>query len=121
MAKKMLAPHPDSGTHHRGLVDLFTGRLQVYSSTTPSGYSRPGMEKVKEHGYGSELSEVELETYAQGDEKESFECGRENDPVMPNIWLPEGVLPGFKDISLQFFWVSSCLYCWYFFSTNLSL
>jgi len=24
---------------------------------------------------------------------------------MPNIWLPEGVLPGFKEACLDFFWV----------------
>jgi len=25
---------------------------------------------------------------------------------MPNIWLPDGVLPGFKEACLDFFWVS---------------
>jgi hypothetical protein len=39
------------------------------------------------------------------DVKESFECGREGDEVMPNIWLPDGVLPGFKETCLEFFWV----------------
>jgi hypothetical protein len=24
---------------------------------------------------------------------------------MPNIWLPEGILPGFKEACLGFFWV----------------
>ena len=42
----------------------------------------------------------------QKDIKESFEVGREDDPVMPNIWYPEGVLPGFQDACLDFFWVS---------------
>lgn len=25
---------------------------------------------------------------------------------MPNIWLPDGVLPGFKETCLDYFWVS---------------
>ena len=39
------------------------------------------------------------------DVKESFESGREDDPAMPNIWLPEGVLPGFKEACLDMYWV----------------
>ena len=39
------------------------------------------------------------------DVKESFECGREECTEMPNIWLPEAVLPGFKEACLDFFWV----------------
>ncbi|KAG6841591.1 hypothetical protein C0991_009347 [Blastosporella zonata] len=37
------------------------------------------------------------------DVKESFESGLEGDEAMPNIWLPEDVLPGFKDACLDFF------------------
>lgn len=39
------------------------------------------------------------------DVKESFESGREDDVAMPNIWLPDGVLPGFKEACLDFFLV----------------
>jgi hypothetical protein len=39
------------------------------------------------------------------DVKDSFSCGHENDTVMPNIWLPDGVLPDFKETCLDFFWV----------------
>lgn len=39
------------------------------------------------------------------DAKESFECGREDDPGMDNIWLPDDYLPGFKEGCLDFFWV----------------
>jgi len=35
--------------------------------------------------------------------KESFEVEREDDPVMPKIRYPDGVLPGFKDACLDFF------------------
>ncbi|VDC04330.1 unnamed protein product [Peniophora sp. CBMAI 1063] len=81
---KHLAPHPASGTHHRG-------------------YSAPGKEKVVQHIYDrNELDELRNRT---PDVKESFEVGREDDPVMPNIWLPENTLPGFKDASLRFYWI----------------
>ncbi|GLB45690.1 putative clavaminate synthase-like protein [Lyophyllum shimeji] len=80
---KMLAPHPASGTHHRG-------------------YSPPGLEKVSQHLY--DTSELAKNRAKAQDVKESFECGREEDEAMPNIWLPDGVLPGFKEAALDFFW-----------------
>ncbi|KAJ6523098.1 Clavaminate synthase-like protein [Mycena vulgaris] len=84
MDVKMLAPHPPSGTHHRG-------------------YSAPGQEKVSQHVYDADAI---AEHRAQApDAKESFECGREGDEVMPNIWLPDGILPGFKEECLEFFWL----------------
>ena len=30
-------------------------------------------------------------------DQESYEIGSENDPVQQNIWLPEDVLPGFRN------------------------
>jgi len=51
-------------------------------------------------------TDTEVEEF-QKDIKESFEAGREDDPVMPNIWYPDGVLPGFKDACLDFFWVGA--------------
>ncbi|TFK37210.1 thymine dioxygenase [Crucibulum laeve] len=80
---KQLAPHPPSGTHHRG-------------------YSAPGVEKVVQHIYDS--TEVAQNRAKAPDVKESFESGREDDEAMPNIWLPEGVLPGFKEACLDFYW-----------------
>jgi len=80
---KQLAPHPPSGTHHRG-------------------WSAPGVEKVVQHLYDTD--EIASSRAKALDCKESFECGREDDPNMPNIWLPEGVLPGFNDACLDFYW-----------------
>ncbi|KAH9841554.1 Clavaminate synthase-like protein [Rhodofomes roseus] len=81
---KMLAPHPPSGTHHRG-------------------YSPPGKEKVVQHIYDEkELAKIRAKA---PDAKESFEVGREEDAAMTNIWLPDGVFPGFKEACLDFFWV----------------
>ncbi len=39
------------------------------------------------------------------DVKESFECGWEENAGMPNIWLPDGILPGFKEACTDFYWV----------------
>ncbi|KAG6917417.1 hypothetical protein DXG01_002686 [Tephrocybe rancida] len=83
--EKMLAPHPPSGTHHRG-------------------YSPPGLEKVTQHVY--DASELAANRAKLQDVKESFESGREEDETMPNIWLPENLLPGFKDACLEFFWAT---------------
>jgi hypothetical protein len=80
------------------------------------GYSAPGREKVyhlKSDGDDSDAKEniglTATEVEIQKDIKESFELGREDDPVMPNIWFPDGVLPGFKDACLDFFWVSASI------------
>lgn len=68
-----------------------------------AGYSPPGKEKVVQHIYDEkELAKVRAKA---PDVKESFEVGREEDPAMCNIWLPEGILPGFKETCLDFFWV----------------
>jgi len=77
---RMLAPHPDSGTHHRG-------------------YSYPSQEKVIQLSDSGDES-----TLAPPSMKESFDCGSEHDKYMPNIWLPEGILPGFKEACLSFYW-----------------
>ncbi|KAI0732023.1 thymine dioxygenase [Fomitopsis betulina] len=82
METKMLAPHP---------VDI----------PLPRGYSPPGQEKLSQHVYDKEeLAKLRAQA---PDVKEVFDCGREDDPI-PNIWLPDGILPGFKEASLDFFW-----------------
>ncbi|EKM57512.1 uncharacterized protein PHACADRAFT_138688 [Phanerochaete carnosa HHB-10118-sp] len=83
MDVKMLAPHPASGLHHRG-------------------YSAPGVEKIVREVF--DPNEIKKRRAQAPDMKESFECGREDDPLMPNIWLPEGMLPGFKEACLDFYW-----------------
>ena len=61
------------------------------------------MEKVSQHIYDdNELKEVRAKA---PDMKESFECGWEDYDIMPNIWLPEDVLPGFKEACMDFYWV----------------
>lgn len=70
------------------------------------GYSPPGQEKLSQHVYDKDEL-VKLRAQAP-DVKENFECGREDDPIA-NVWLPDGVLPGFKEACLDFFWVSRCL------------
>ncbi|KIJ27087.1 hypothetical protein M422DRAFT_191444 [Sphaerobolus stellatus SS14] len=81
MDKKQLAPHPPSGTHHRGSL----------------------LKKVSQHIYDSD--ELAKNRNKAPDVKESFEYGREEDENMPDIWLPDGFLPGFKEACLDFFWL----------------
>lgn len=77
--------------------------LAGHTSSFSVGYSAPGMEKVVQHLYDAdELAKNRKKT---PDVKESFEVGREHDEVMPNILLPDGILPGFNDACLDFFWV----------------
>jgi len=84
MEVKQLAPHPPSGTHHRG-------------------YSAPGREKVISSIDPDEKEVKEMRAKAP-EVKESFEVGREQDEYQPNIWLPDGALPGFSEACLDFFW-----------------
>ncbi|KAF8736234.1 hypothetical protein AX14_000673 [Amanita brunnescens Koide BX004] len=79
---KMLAPHPEIGTHHRG-------------------YSYPFQEKAIWYPDSSKDSKVVVPPPSL---KESFEVGSEDNDSMPNIWLPEGLLPGFKEACLAFYW-----------------
>lgn len=81
-AVKEMAPHPPQGWWHRG-------------------YSGIGREKVVQMVY-DETSIGNLRKVP--DFKESFEIGRDyNVGRMPNIWLPDEDLPGFKDFFVNFF------------------
>jgi hypothetical protein len=81
-------------------------QLQVHSSSHCRfpGYSRPSQEKVIQQSDSGDESTIP----PPPDMKESFECGSEDNEFLPNIWLPEGVLPGFKEACLSFYWVSVC-------------
>ncbi|KAI0169216.1 Clavaminate synthase-like protein [Hypoxylon sp. FL1284] len=79
--EKMKAPHPVGNMPHRGYSGL--GQEKVYSQ-----------EDVKAHGAAADVSR-EIRKIA--DFKESYEIGSEEDPVQQNIWLPDAVLPGFRD------------------------
>ncbi|KAI0972233.1 hypothetical protein F4678DRAFT_429696 [Xylaria arbuscula] len=86
--RKMLAPHPpgSSGVHR--------------------GYSWPGLEKVSQTVYadGDEEKQKQIQSREVPDVKESYEIGSEDNPRQPNIWLPEDVLPGFREFMTRFYW-----------------
>ncbi|KAF8200129.1 thymine dioxygenase [Pholiota molesta] len=94
MEIKQLAPHPESGAHHRG-------------------YSAPGREAVQKRthadrdGSGNDVANATTGHGAEvrRDIKENFEVGREDYEDMPNIWYPDGILPGFKEACLDFYWI----------------
>lgn len=88
LEKKMLAPHPDGPTVHRG-------------------YSYPGLEKVSQvissdEKLGEELRQVK-------DCKESYEIGSEQNSEQPNVWLPPSILPSFQPFMTTFYWSLSTL------------
>lgn len=83
-ADKDLAPHPPEGWYHRG-------------------YSGVGREKVVQMVYDKD-SIAELRKAP--DFKESFELGREDDTHTPNIWIPDEILPGFREFMVSYY--STC-------------
>jgi isopenicillin N synthase-like dioxygenase len=102
--EKMLAPHPDGPTVHRG-------------------YSWPGLEKVsqvisEDLEVGEKLRAVTdckvnvpgLYNLGNSDNdvsQESYEIGSEENDEQPNVWLPEAVLPGFRKFTTDFYWECS--------------
>ena len=101
--QKMLAPHPPGHRVHRG-------------------YSWPGLEKVSnsrgdesDEELVSKLRAVEdvkvcssapLDHGKPNTQKESYEIGSDDFAEQPNVWLPEGALPGFRDFATRFYWHS---------------
>lgn len=73
---------------------------------TVSGYSAPGSEKIIRYDDNEKESDP---TIGRGGARETFDVGSENDESMPNIWLPEETLPGFKRKCVEFFLVRSFL------------
>lgn len=85
--KKMLAPHPPGPDVHRG-------------------YSWPGLEKVSQyvHQDGADSDDEDAQLRQVQDCKESYEIGSETFADQPNQWLPEEVLPGFREFMTSFYW-----------------
>ncbi|KAK0610098.1 hypothetical protein B0T17DRAFT_565994 [Bombardia bombarda] len=80
---KMKAPHPAGPVPHRGYSAI--GVEKIYSREDVGDYA--GSEKK---------GEEEERLRGVRDYKESYEIGSEQDDQMPNIWLPDDVLPGFR-------------------------
>lgn len=85
-ADKMKAPHPNGHTPHRG-----------YSGT---GKERGAVKTAHE----TDDEDLKQQYMSTADYKESYEIGSEENRVQYNIWLPEDVLPGFRDFTTRFFW-----------------
>lgn len=79
--EKEKAPHPPEGWWHRG-------------------YSGLGREKVVQMVFDREnIGELRKVP----DVKESFEMGREDDELTPNIWPPASTIPGFREFFGSFY------------------
>lgn len=86
-SQKMLAPHPPGPNVHRG-------------------YSWPGLEKVSQYILqdGADAAAEDAALRQVQDCKESYEIGSEACASQPNQWLPEAVLPGFREFTTGFYW-----------------
>jgi len=82
---KMKALHPPGSAVHRG-------------------YSYPGLEKVSDV-LAEEVGDEGVEALRNvPDFKESYEIGSDEYADQPNQWLPEDVLPGFREFMTEFYW-----------------
>lgn len=89
---KDLAPHPLSGAHHRGTTKSFlTCNIQEHSL----GFSTLFREQIVQREREGLTNQKTLPSC-----KETFDCGAEDNAGMPNIWLPDGVLPGLSKYSV---------------------
>ncbi|KAG1906072.1 uncharacterized protein F5891DRAFT_975532 [Suillus fuscotomentosus] len=77
------------------------GFVYITNFGIPAGEVQEMFDWEKEIQYSDSGDEF---TIAPPSMKESFECGSEDNDFMPNIWLPDGVLPGFNEACLSFFW-----------------
>ncbi|KAI0354972.1 thymine dioxygenase [Trametes cingulata] len=82
MEVKMLAPHP--GVPHIN-----------------RGYIAPGVEKFTQSNDSEEVAQIR---HKEPDLIENFSCGHDESILGKNIWLPEGVLPGFNEACQKFYW-----------------
>ncbi|KAI9367936.1 hypothetical protein BJX61DRAFT_537663 [Aspergillus egyptiacus] len=82
--EKMKAPHPPGWAVHRG-------------------YSWPGLEKVTQIMDTGDAAEEREKLREVPDVKEVYDIGSENNTSQPNQWLPENVLPGFREFMVQFY------------------
>ncbi|TFK84104.1 thymine dioxygenase [Polyporus arcularius HHB13444] len=82
MEVKMLAPHP--GVPHIN-----------------RGYVAPGVEKFTQSNDSEEVAQMRNK---EPDLIENFSCGHDESVLGKNIWLPEGVLPGFNEACQDFYW-----------------
>ena len=82
---KLKAPHPKGLMPHRG-------------------YCQPGMEKAYTNSeLKTDSTEIRDERAQIVDFKEHYEIGSEEDENQNNIWLPEQVLPGFKEHCIKLY------------------
>ncbi|CAG8971839.1 hypothetical protein HYALB_00001950 [Hymenoscyphus albidus] len=91
---KMKAPHPDAMVPNRGYSDI--GREK--------GAAKTALETDDEAKKDNRLL-GRVNPYLQLTRlKESYEIGSEQNSVQYNIWLPEDVLPNFRQFTTKFFW-----------------
>ncbi|KAF8429579.1 flavonol synthase/flavanone 3-hydroxylase [Tirmania nivea] len=85
---KLKAPHPPESWNQRGYSQIGQEKISLYpdalNTGTETNIDRTGLTSVLEC-------------------KESFDLGRENDTIMPNIYPPPELLPNFRDVTMRLF------------------
>lgn len=97
--EKMKAPHPPGGAVHRGYS--YPGLEKVSQETRTEAVVVEALRQVKDCKVSARMLLLWGKTYI---EQESYEIGSEDDDEQPNVWLPDGVLPGFKEFTTEFYW-----------------
>lgn len=83
---KLKAPHPPEAWNQRGYSQFGQEKISLYPDALNTG---------TESKNTSPTDILEC--------KESFDLGRENDEIMPNIYPPPPLLPRFRDVTSQLF------------------
>ncbi|CAF9918244.1 MAG: hypothetical protein HETSPECPRED_003710 [Heterodermia speciosa] len=91
LEEKLKAPHPEGWTPHRGYSGI--GRENGGAKGALDAGDQAKMDP-------DDVSGLNMMTMKQ----ESYEVGSEYNKEDYNIWLPEEVLPGFRDLSLEIYW-----------------
>ncbi|KIL66413.1 hypothetical protein M378DRAFT_185987 [Amanita muscaria Koide BX008] len=85
LVDKLKAPHPPESWNHRGYSQIGQEKISLYPDALNTGTT--STDKVP-----SVL-----------DMKESFDLGRENDPITPNIYPPPEIVPEFRSVTNRLF------------------
>ncbi|KAM6492285.1 flavonol synthase/flavanone 3-hydroxylase [Amanita muscaria] len=85
LVDKLKAPHPPESWNHRGYSQIGQEKISLYPDALNTGTT--STDKVP-----SVL-----------DMKESFDLGRENDSITPNIYPPPEILPEFRGVTSRLF------------------
>ena len=102
--EKMLAPHPDGSAVHRGYSWPGLEKVSQLISEKENIDLVKALRQTKDCKVSRPSSSTCLSTSVLMASQESYEIGSEENHEQPNVWLPEHILPGFRDFTIKFYW-----------------